>query len=144
MLESAGARPREPLGLSDLRPDEELIIIAYREWRRRGAGAVAEHVIARSLRGLAAYDGLDAAFNAFAAATQDFDTWLDPGIVMTTEEERVLTLLARDTTGAPAALDIRAANVIPRTGRDRMLMRVNDSYHATAALYGRAAHTQLH
>lgn len=143
-MANALSHPHEPLGFSDLLPDEELMIIAYREWRRRGAGPVVEHSIARSLRKHAAYGALDAAFDAFAEATDKVSNWYDPGIVMTTEEERVLTLLANRMTSVTVPLDIREAHAIGRTGRDRRLMHVNDSYHAMAALYGLAAPRRLH
>ncbi|MEM6727241.1 MAG: hypothetical protein AAF618_01960 [Pseudomonadota bacterium] len=125
----------EPLGFSDLDQDEELLIILYREWRRRGAGAVVEHAIARNMRRHGIYGLLEMVFGSFSAVTEAPKTWRDPGLLLTRSEERLLTLMAYRLPRDPA-LTIRCAGDIERSGRDRLRASIDRAYWQTVMPMG--------
>lgn len=120
----------EPLGFSDLNQDEELLIITYRDWKRRTAiKAVAEHAIASLLRTAPIYPFLPVVFRSFRRYFPREDRPGHDGLLLTRQEEALLTGLA------PYLSDfcIRPAYNILRSGRDRSLLEVDQTYWGTTA-----------
>lgn len=137
-MESGGI---ERLGFSDLTVDEGLLIVLYRDWLGRGpTRAIAEHSIARQLRGNRFREALDDIFVVFTEASRDDSGARDTGLVLSASEEDLLTRVsfrfeerASLRTGPPL-IHIRPASDIFRSGHDRLMGAIDRSYWLAAAL----------
>ncbi|MEM6549234.1 MAG: hypothetical protein AAF713_16000 [Pseudomonadota bacterium] len=135
------AAENEPLGFSDLTEDEGFLVVLYRDWQRRGpTRAVAEHALARLLRSDKVYPVLDAIFVTFDDWSSTNVEPTDPGVLLTAEEEALLTRLAEifrqrmKLLPGPDAMDVRAAEEIVRSGHDRLNAAIDRAYWQTVAM----------
>lgn len=131
----------EPVGFSDLTEDEGFLIIIFRDWLRRGpTRAIAEHAIARVLRGDRFYPILNAVFSTFGRVADAHDDCWEDGIVLTDAEETLLTQISEQLDGLPASaavppdIRIRPAAEIERSGHDRLLGACDRAYWQMAML----------
>lgn len=133
----------EPVGFSDLTDDEALVIALFRNWRGIGpTQAIAEHTIARHFFRAQFHEVLGVLFSVFqffgygnGRQIADFD-------LLSEEEERLLDLLSDSRSGLlrepeaivacrvalkAIAMSLRPASSITRSGRDRLLDRIDQT-----------------
>ncbi|MEM9130352.1 MAG: hypothetical protein AAGA97_11605 [Pseudomonadota bacterium] len=114
----------EPLGFSDLTPDEEFFIVLFRDWQRRGpTRAVAEHALARILQSDNFYPVLSGIFSSFGKFARTEVRHIADGILLSATEEKILTEISSVfgddvLRSAPPRIDasVRSAADIARSG----------------------------
>lgn len=132
-----------PLGFSDLNQDERFVICVFRAWRRLGpTRAIAEHKIASSLQAEKSHAALGPLFRLFGEFSTKGHPDEEETDLLSDIEEAFLDLLSdhghpdddledvRMCKGALAAADIkpRSPRSINRSGHDRLMLRVAESF----------------
>lgn len=139
---SGAEADREPIGFSDLEPDEALLISLFRRWRHDApTRAIAAHMLAIRLRCLDYHQYTDSFLNVFKSIGPAGDGPERVGHPLLAPEEEVLigrvAALASGPAGGaverlPSAaaipLSVRPVETIPRSGRDRLEMTIARSY----------------
>ncbi|MEO0568506.1 MAG: hypothetical protein AAF066_12300 [Pseudomonadota bacterium] len=131
----------EPLGFSDLTPDEEFLIVLFRDWQRRGpTRAVAEHALARILQSDNFYPVLSGIFSSFGKFARTEVRHIADGILLSATEEKILTEISSvfgddAPRCAPPRIDasVRSAADIARSGHGRQFGELNYEFWKTAA-----------
>ncbi|MEL6375865.1 MAG: hypothetical protein AAFQ04_01555 [Pseudomonadota bacterium] len=131
----------EPLGFSDLTPDEELLIVLFRDWQRRGpTRAVEEHALARILQSDKFYPALSDVFFSFGKVAETEARHIADGILLSATEEKILTEISSvfgddAPRCVPPQIDarVRSAADIARSGHDGQFGELDCEYWQAAA-----------
>lgn len=136
---AAGARPNsveadaEPLGFSDLEPDEALLVALFRRWRHGSpTAAIAAHALAVWLQRLGVHQYIDLLLDVFQSIGNIDGAGAErlEHPLLTPAEEALIAHMAAVPRGPAASspFSVRSLEAIPRSGHDRLEMRIAQSY----------------
>lgn len=131
---------REPIGFSDLEPDEALVVSLFRCWRHGApTAAIAAHMLAIRLRSINYYEYTETILDIFKSIEED-DLSLSGRIehpLLTPEEESLIGRMSALTADGPSPAArpfcVRPPEAIIRSGRDRLEMMIARSYRLVHA-----------
>lgn len=138
----SGAEPGgEPIGFSDLEPDEVLLVSLFRGWRHGApTTAVAVHMLAIRLRNLDYYQYMDLLLDVFeriCPAGCGRPEQIEHPLLVPEEEALIghMAALLHQPEGVTGArpFSVRPVAAIARSGRDRLEMMIARSYRLVHA-----------
>ncbi|MBB3811368.1 hypothetical protein [Pseudochelatococcus contaminans] len=122
----------EPIGFSDLEPDESRLISLFRNWRHGApTDAIATHMLAISLTSMNYHHYTEIFLNLFKSIDcylSSHPDWIVYPLLA--PEEETLIASAAGSVGESVPLSIRPPEAITRSGRDRLEMAIARSYRA--------------